>query len=209
MFSVRNSHGHAHGKSPPQALIEHPNWVLSLSPGCDGGHAQAPSYPGYRHRLFKLDPAGVARAQAQARLTFVPLPFNAPMPHPKSTLSPVYEGLNWVENSLVPPSHKPVTNCKSGPKIRGYKPITNRHKPKNFIMGRRPNRLAVGLSFLASPRLKFFQPIVGYCSLFTRILAFLALPGRHFMATLHTLAVTQSHLSPSKSRQVAASPTFL
>ena len=48
--------------------------------------------------------------------------------NPKSTLSPVCERLIRVENKLVPTCHRP----KNRPENKGIKPITNRHKPKNF-----------------------------------------------------------------------------
>jgi hypothetical protein len=43
----------------------------------------------------------------------------------------VCERLIKFENSLVRTFHRPVTDQKSGPKIRGYKPKSNRHKLKN------------------------------------------------------------------------------
>jgi hypothetical protein len=68
-------------------------------------------------------------------------------PHPKSTLSPVCEGLIRVENGLAPPIHRPVTDQKSGPKIRGYKPISNRHKPKTACINKAAvNRRTPGAS---------------------------------------------------------------
>jgi hypothetical protein len=134
MFSADKSHDHAHGKSPPQAPIENHNVVLSLSPGLRGM-----SYPGYRHRLSKLDPEGAARVQARVRLIFTQLPFSVLTPHPKSTLGSACEGLIRVENHLVPTFHRP----KNRPENKRIKPNTNRHKPKNFIMGRCPKGLAI------------------------------------------------------------------
>ena len=116
MVNARESHRKGCSKSPPQAPIENPNGVPSLSPGLT---REATATLG-RVILSKLDPEGVTRVQARARLKFTLLSFNTSIPHPKSTLGLVCERLIRVENHLVRTFHKPSTDQKTGPKIRGY-----------------------------------------------------------------------------------------
>jgi hypothetical protein len=83
---------------------------------------------GKRSRLRTLSFFGIEGFSGAWRLALGAL-FSFP-PYPKSTLGSVCDGLIKVENGLVQTFHKSPTNQKSGPKIRGYKPKSNRHKLK-------------------------------------------------------------------------------
>ena len=97
-------------------------FIGSLAPG-----NLRPSAPSLRTPpLFRIE-----NFSGAWRLALGTLPSSILHPLPSVGLHPVCEKLIRVENHLVQTFHKPSTNQKSGPKIRGYKPKSNRHKPKN------------------------------------------------------------------------------
>ena len=96
MLNAQKSHGNAHGKLSPQALIENPDGVRDSSPGSfeplgkrrkefvlperDEGRIATEragasestakrDHPGYRIPINKLDPKGLARALSPSALT--------------------------------------------------------------------------------------------------------------------------------------------
>jgi hypothetical protein len=95
------------------------------------------------------------------------------LPHPKSTVDLGCEGLIKVENGLVQTSPPTCHRPKIRPENKGIKPITNRHKPKNFIISLCalwPSAMPVSFVTFCE---KFrgissilFKAIPAYCSLF-------------------------------------------
>jgi hypothetical protein len=65
MFDAPNSHGNAHGKFSPQALIGNPDGVRDSSPGSSAKR----DHPGYSIAINKLDPEGLARALSPSAST--------------------------------------------------------------------------------------------------------------------------------------------
>ena len=91
----------------------------------------------------------------------------------------IYEPLIKVATSLSPTRYQPIIR----PENRGIKPITNRHRPKIFIIGARDpvthpqDRYGTCSCKLTSSRFKSIHPIPGYSSLLHPIPAFLTPPG--------------------------------
>jgi len=125
MCSDQRSHGHRHGKKALlQALAENPNEVQSFSLGCDGGRAQAPSYPGYmpvndstlkelNHRTHLTVVSNTGRSRhllgvkhtvSHGRMTLSFEPCATPPPsHAFFPPQGRYQRKNWVRNGGRPP----------------------------------------------------------------------------------------------------------
>ncbi len=182
MFDALKSRGTRHGKCSAPALTENHNVVQSSSPGLP---RVAGATPGYTPQ----NPTANCEAVQSAKFIcghpirpISPLP-----PHPKSTVDLGCEPLIRVENGLrsplSPTRHKPIIR----PENKGIKPKSNRHRPKNFTLGRyawwqatsvatRKHPCGVRSYVLTFLHIKSMKPIVGYCSLFQPIPAFLTPP---------------------------------
>jgi hypothetical protein len=190
--------------SPPQALTENPNGVQSSSPGLP---AQRPTPGNMSHKIQPLISRDCGTREARIKTTDNSLkiqnstlkiqrcfPRSQTISNPKSTRAcpkstvdlscePLIKVENSLRSSLSPTRHKPIIR----PENKGIRPKSNRHRPKNFTLGRyawwqatsvatRKHPCGVRSYVLTFLHIKSMKPIVGYCSPFQPIPAFLTPP---------------------------------